>query len=191
MISKTVDNLSRINTSLVFHKYAALGSLCVSLVLSIVVFLQANQDPIVVIDRGEKRDYMMGDKESYNLTEEDVKAFVVSYVKNRYTWEEFVPREIVGRLSCITTKGFKKKIEKMLGNLKHEGKESERVEQYVAFIRPRLEEGRSFVSFDRILRINGIPLATPGEISLDIIRGARTACNPIGLYVNGITEYKQ
>ena len=188
---KTVDNWNKINKSLGVHKHIALGSLLLSLVLSIIVLVQGERKPIVVIDKGETRAYTTGDREGYRLSEEDVKGFIASYVKKRYSWAEFEPKEMVENLSCTTTEGFRAKLEKALGNIKHESGEAETVEQYAAFINPRLEGDRSFATFDRILRINGIPLATLGEISLDIVQGKRTDCNPVGLYVNGTTEYER
>ena len=185
---KTTNNWNRINASLGVHRYVAFGSLSLSLILAFTVLLQGQRKPIVVVEKNGERSYALGDPDGYRLTEDDVERFIVSYVKNRYTWGRFAPKEIIGRLSCTTTKGFRRKLEKLLGNAKHEDGD---VEQYAAFIRHRLEEGRSFATFDRILRINNIPLASPGAVSLDITPGKRTDCNPVGLYVNGTTEYEQ
>ena len=191
MKPRAIDNWIRMNSSLAFHKYTAFASLCLSLVLAAVVFLQANQNPIVVIDKGGARVHTVGDRGGYELTEGDVEGFIASYVENRYTWTGFAPKKIVESLSCTTTEGFRKKLETALGDAKHQNKDGETVEQYAAFVKPRLKDDRSFASFDRILRINAIPLASPQEIALDIVQGARTDCNPVGLYVNGVTEYER
>ena len=51
-----------------------------------------------------------------------------------------------------------------------------------------LQEKLTLASFDLIMNIENVPIAVRKEVGLQIIQGKKTACNPMGLYVNGIGE---
>ncbi len=124
------------------------------------------------------------------LTEEDIARFVERFILRRYSWKEFIPKAITGKLSCIVTENFLLKLKENLAKKKTaEGKT--KVEQYAAFIRSTLQEGQALASFDRILRINGVPIISPVELSLSIVERQRTECNLTGLYVNGLKEFSK
>ena len=82
----------------------------------------------------------------------------------------------------------RQKLTSLLGKEKHDNIK-EKIEQYIAFIRPSLSDSSSQVQFDRIIRINNIPIIVPTKLELSIIQDHKTRCNPTGLYVNGATEY--
>ena len=112
-------------------------------------------------------------------------------LKSRYTWAEFQPQEILEKIACLTTKRFRQKLAPLFWERQNTTKKDKRVEQYAAFVRTQLGDTQTMVTFDRVLRIDGIPLATPAKVALNIIQGEFTPCNPVGLYVHGLTEYEQ
>ena len=185
----TLHNWLNLNREKVFYQFLALFSVLTSCFLAMVVLVQLGKLPIVVIQENEKRVYQVGNPKGYELTEGDVKNFVARFIKSRYNWTEFHPQKILEKITCLTTRGFRQKLAPVLGEIKHD-EQDKRVEQYAAFIRPILGDTQTIVNFDRVLRIDGIPLATPTKMALDIIQGEFTPCNPVGLYVHGATEYK-
>ena len=155
--------------------------------LALLLFFKINEDPIVVVYNGENKEYLIGERKNDVLTQSDLKRFIVDFVKHRHTWEQFDPEAILDGISCKLTKGFLKKLEKKLKAKKRKrGKDD--LSQYAAFVRVRIDDGKFSALFDRVVRINGLPLVTASGVSLDIVRDARTGCNPRGLYVNGIVE---
>ena len=191
MTKKTFcDNWKDINGQLAWYRYMAISSLVLSLLLSLSVTVQTYRPPIVVVkEKGKK--YHMGKREEIDITEEDVRGFASEFIGRLHTWENFHPDKILEGISCIVTPGFRGRLKKTLGDKEYEGKDGQSLEQYAAFIKPRLAEGRTFVSFDRIVRVGGIPLATSMEAALGVVQDGRTPCNPIGLYVDSLSEYER
>ena len=185
----TLNNWLSLNAKKVFYQYLALVSVLTSLLLTALLLAQLDSPPIVVIQEEEKRFYKVGSSNSYELTENDVKNFVARFIKSRYNWTEFHPQEILQKIACLTTKKFRQKLAPLLGKTKH-NEQDKRVEQYAAFVRPELSDTQTLVTFDKVLRIDGIPLATPTKLALNIIQGEFTPCNPVGLYVHGLTEFR-
>ncbi len=135
-----------------------------------------------------EKSYHVGLKNEEVVTEEDVARFVERFILRRYSWKEFIPGAITENLSCIATGSFLLKLRENLAK-KKQGDGKTKVEQYAAFIKSTLQEGQALASFDRILRINGVPIVSPMELSLSIVQRQRTECNPTGLYVNGLKEF--
>ncbi|MDH5582147.1 MAG: hypothetical protein OEY33_09610, partial [Bdellovibrionales bacterium] len=102
----------------------------------------------------------------------------------RYSWENINPSILVRNLSPISTNGFLKKLR---AELKKEKEGS--FKQTITNLEIVLTEKESFAKFDKIFKINNIPLIVPTEISLKVIQGERSKWNPMGLYVDGIVEH--
>ncbi len=179
------------NRLLKFYQMASSILLLMGLILSMAIFVLTDDRTVtVVLQEGKERSYYIGRREGV-VTKNDVKEFIKTFIQNRYTWEEFNPEKIIDRIRCLTTLAQQKELIKSLGKNNYQNQDGKKIEQYVAFIVPRVENTGSFVSFDRILRINGSPLAVPLNFSLGIIQGQRTHCNPMGLYVSKILETDQ
>ncbi len=188
-MNRTLNNWWQINTKYKRCQYLAFLSVLANLILASATFLLLDPVPIVIIEKEGEKEYKVGNRGNFELTEGDIKTFVTQFIKSRYTWTEFNPQKTLQKLSCITSRGFHKKLASVLGKTKHDGKDK-RVEQYAALIRPKLQDTHAIVSFDKVLRINGTPLATPTKLALAIVQGKRTHCNMKGLYINGLTEYQ-
>ena len=55
-------------------------------------------------------------------------------------------------------------------------------------IQPTVTEEKAQVTFDRIIRVEGVPVLAPMELEFELIKGKATRWNPQGLYINGITQ---
>ena len=189
MTNRTLDNWRAINAHLFWYRLFAVFLFFISSFLAFLFLAKMTEAPIVVVKDGEEKSYLAGERVPEEITEANVESFIVDFVRSRYTWQEFDPATIAAKLDCVGTEEFLKKLEESLGKKKHTNKEGQSVEQYAARIVPKLEKDTSFASFDRILRINGVPLATPSQVAVSIIREGPTACNPLGLYVDSLVEY--
>lgn len=186
--NKTVDNWKAINKSLFLYKVIGIGAILVGLFSSMTSLYLVNADPIIAMVKNDRKTYIQGSKNTFTVTSEDVEDFVIRYTHTRYDWKEFDPMRILKDLECITTKTYRKKLLKLLGEEKHNNKD-EKIEQYISYVRPVLGKNEAHASFDRVIRINNIPIIVPTELDLTIIQDVKTRCNPTGLYVNGATEY--
>ena len=171
------------------YKLLGVGCLALSFVLAGLLLWQANQNPIVVMLKNGEQVFLAGKRKSVELSNASVERFLLEFVKRRYNWEFFNPPQILKRISCLSTPEFRARLKKVLGKKTLTESKDGNLEQYVAFIRPVLKEDRALVSFDRVLRMGGMPLASHVQLSLKIIQGDRVGCNPLGLYVHGVSEY--
>lgn len=164
-----------------------------------VFFVKAN--PIVVTDSCGEKIFHEGKREQIKITDEDVKAFIVTWISLRYTWKEYDPDKISKSIAPLSTDGLQEKLNAVLGRQKAQNsappgsspassqdQRTQKIEESVTNIEVTLTEHDALASFDRIVRINGIPVILPSQVSLQIVQGAATRWNRLGLYVNGIIE---
>lgn len=196
-----LDQWISLNRILVLYKGMGviLGAICFS--LTILSFYLATYPPVVVIQDGDQRRFYYPEKKRVHLSEDNVADFIVKYVNLRYTWENFDSEVILQNISPLTTKGLLRKIEKEIRKesrskkygkygKKSTGKTHKIIKQTVANINPMVTQDQSSVSFDRIIRVDGIPLIAPTYMSFRIVKGRSTVWNPMGLYVDGITIHE-
>ena len=176
----------------ILHLYkiigVTLGVTC--LVLTVLSFYLATNPPVVVVDDGRQRVFHYSEKRGVELSEIDIAAFITNYVKLRYAWEELDPVVILQNISPLTTKGLLKRIKRQIKRESGKRKSSKKIKQTVANIKPTVTPSQSLASFDRIVRIDNIPLLAPAQVSFRIVRGVSTKWNPMGLYVDGITMHE-
>lgn len=173
-----------------FHKRIILSLLGIICVLVLVVLFARNTKPLVV-----ERDHLVFralsvEKSEIKPTKEALAELVTEFIKARYEWESFAPQIIIKKLVPFTTEDLRSKFLEEFGKKGFQNKPGESVEQSVARIKPDISDKAILASFDRILRINGIPVVVPTEISLLLSEGPKTFFNPLGLYINGLIEYE-
>ncbi len=184
-----INHWYQLHRVLRLYKLLGIGCLLLSFLLACLLIWQLNQAPAVVAIKGEEQTFLMGERRPVEISNRMVEQFILEFVERRYTWKAFNPQQILERISCLSTPELRKRLQKALGDKAHTESKGESLEQYVAFVRPVLKEDSALVSFDRILRMEGMPLASPVQLSLKIVQGERVPCNPLGLYVHGVNEY--
>ncbi len=130
-------------------------------------------------------------RSSIEVTDDDVVEFVRQWIVNRFEWERLSEDALVRNLSATTTEGLLSKVREQFKSGAEKEFKDKSVAQYVSKnIRVDLAQNKVVASFDRILRVNGIPLIDPAELRLSLVQGTKTRLNPHGIYVNGVTEHK-
>lgn len=157
--------------------------------LCIAVLFSNNGTPLVVERKDSVFIPLAVQSESISATKESVAELVSLFVSLRYEWPNFNPEQIIKNIEPLTTEGLRSKLLLEFGKKSHQNKEGSSIEQVVARVRPDVSEKAVLATFDRILRVNGVPIAVPTEISLSLVEGPKTAVNPIGLYINGVIEH--
>lgn len=167
----------------------------VVVILALHGFYQATLPPIVVTEKCDGKTFHDGKREALKITDSDVKQFIENWIGLRYNWSEFNPEMIVRNIEPVSTFGFVEKLKEIFGKKKADNspgnRKDDKLEEMVTNIRVTLSEKDALASFDQILRINGIPLIVPTEVSLQIVKGSPTRWNPLGLYVNGAVEHEE
>ncbi|MCI5072647.1 hypothetical protein MRY82_06895 [bacterium] len=173
--------------SLELFKYLSLVVIVALLISSASIFYLVNK-PFLAYDR---KDQSVKELAALQMQPGDLKDFIQKFVKQRYTWAEFDPQKLVYNLRPMITKRFSKDLVAYLGKDKAKNKQGETIEQYVTRIKPIVTDTAAFAVFDRILRINDIPIIVPVQLRLNIIQGRKTRFNPFGFYVDKIMEFEK
>ena len=178
-----------VNSLLRTHKLINLSLILICILQVLVIFVMYFNDPIVVIQNGENQRYLSGQRVNIPISEETVKIFVKDFLKIRYEWKEFDPKSMSKSLSPIATKSLNNKLFDLL-TMEEKEFRGKKTSQAITNISVSVSQDEVVASFDKLLKIEGIPIPIPTTVSLNIVRGSSNAWNPVGLFVNGIIESK-
>ena len=167
-----VNQWGAFGKTMMFYRWLSLISvmLAIAAVTALVVFF--NRNPLVVAMECEKKHFYMAQRLPVAIEGQDVEMFTKSFIRAFYGKNEH---------ECTMTQGLENKLKKLKETRK-------KINQYVGRIEVVLQEKLTLASFDLIMNIENVPIAVRKEVGLQIIQGKKTACNPLGLYVNGIGE---
>lgn len=173
-----------------FHKRLIMSLMGLVGVLALIVILAGNDTPLVVERDNLYYRPLAAERSDIKPTKESVAELVTDFIKVRYEWDSFQPQVIVKKLEPYTTEAFRDKLLEEFGKKDAQNKPGESIEQSVSRIKPDISEKAVMASFDRVLRINGVPVVVPTEVSLLLSEGPKTFFNPMGLYINGLIEHE-
>ncbi|MEZ4743999.1 MAG: hypothetical protein R3B45_16385 [Bdellovibrionota bacterium] len=179
-----------INSLLRTHKLINFSLLIICLIQLIIIILINFEDPIVVIKENQKQYYQMGHREDIPLSEEVVRDVVERFLRLRYEWSDLDPKSIETSLSPLVTKGLKGKLYQVLSHLKENEFQGKKTSQSIVNLEIQVTKENIIASFDKLLRIENIPIPVPTTVSLSIIRESPNYWNPTGLMVNGLIEHQ-
>ena len=151
----------------------------------------ATLPPVVI----EKSGGSMARHSSYrskndDITTEEIKRFVRTFIGNHYGRSSTDDDESKGFLSVkpLVTEDFYSLI---LRESKKRNPGLRDISQYVGNLKVSVTEKDVVATFDKIIRIKGIPMVSPSQVSLKILKDSPNRFNPWGLYVNGLVVYEE
>ena len=159
-------------------------------VLGALVFIKTHENPIVVVLNDKESSFYSGERKRVEINKKNIENFILEYVKLRYIFRNLNPKTISQNIIHITTKGFREKTFYFLKNLKRKKLKGKKVSQNISNIIINVSKNETIASFDKILRINNIPLVIPVKIKIHLLRDTKTKLNPIGILINGETIYE-
>lgn len=189
--TKTLQVWTDINALLRTHKLINLGLMLVCVLQVFVIGWLYAADPIVVIKTGEHQQYLAGQRKNSPLSEKSVAEFVRKFLHLRYEWDELDPQAKRQSLAPLVTAGLQQKLFKLLTHLKDKEFQGKETSQAIVNVKVSVTEEKVVASFDKLLRLAGVPIPVPTTLSLHIIKGTANVWNPIGLLVNGVIEYQE
>lgn len=187
---KTENQWKEINRNLQFYKLLALLGACGTIISLIMSAFGAFSNPVVVLKDGTQNCFVNAKRASVEVTDDDISEFIKKWVANRYEWEDLDEEELIRNLSPFTSEGLLAKIREQFKKGPEKEFKDKAVTQYVSKnIQFSFTNDKVTATFDRVLRLSGVPLIDPAQISFSLVRGTKTRLNPQGIYVNGITEH--
>lgn len=180
-----------INALLRTHKLINLGLVMVCVLQVFVIGWLYMADPIVVIKEGKRQQYHVGQRANLPISEAAVEEFVRKFLRIRYEWDKLDPQAKRQSLTPIVTTGLQKKLFQLLTHLKNKEFQGKETSQAIVNVKVSVTQEKVVASFDKLLRLAGVPIPVPTTLSLHIIKGTPNVWNPIGLVVNGIIEHQE
>lgn len=190
-ILSPIDQWLGINREIKLYKVAILFLGLLVLTQLLISLTSQNKAPIVIHTQGEQREYHIGKRELNGLTQDDVRAFLREFIKTRYnlngddlslTLKNIVPFSTDGYLAALSRE-MERDFSSSQGQIKS-------FEQYVSRIEVIVSDDQALARFDKIIRLNGLPLVVPTEASFQIVKAKATRWNPYAILVNGVTEHE-
>lgn len=181
-IWKAQENLIR------FYKLLSIGLGSVVLLLVVFVMLAFFRDPIVVVKDGAMQEFYPSKRARAEVQKADVEAFSKRFLTALYVWPEFNGEKLAREIGPLAEDALVGKI--LDAQAQKYGKQfkDKKLSQAITFVKVEVQDDRVLCRFDRVLKIEGIPLVIPTEVSLAMLQGSQTDMNPMGIYVSGITE---
>jgi len=180
-----------LNRLMSFYRGIGVFFFLVSMISWIMMGFFLLKDPIVVVLSQKDKIWIHGENKKVPIEKEDIIEIVKKFIEHRYQWKKINLTEMFQNIHPMTTSGLFSKIEDDVTNFVKKEMKDKRFSQTVSNIEVKILKNSITASFDRIIRINELPLIAPLELSLEIVSGSRTPLNPIGLYVNGIIEHQR
>ena len=171
-----IDQWRSLNVILKAYKIIGLILGIVTIGQTSIIFYLIYKPPIVVALKDGIKHFYYPEKSNGIMEAKDVQRFVSDYLHLRYGGGENIIRDI----EPLTTPPFLKKEKKAIIK-------KEVIAQAVANVNVEVTDKSTIASFDRILRVKGIPIVVPTKASFRIVKDAPTRWNPRGLYIDGVS----
>lgn len=170
------------------YKLISLAACVFAVMMGVALIASHFKNPFVVIAKNHDVEFYPTQRTAVPLEKAAVEQFTKQFLVSLYVWGEFNSEKIARSISPFTEGALADKVigtqsQKYLKDLggKH-------LAQSLAFVEVSVLADRVVCKFDRILKIQGIPLIIPTETTLSLIQGDQTDFNPMGIYVGGIKE---
>ncbi len=164
----------------------ALGMLAVSML--VVTLVVSFRDPILVIRSEGLQEFYPSSRARAVVEKNDVEAFSKRFLAALYVWPVFDAQALAKEIGPFAEEALISKV--IETQIQKYGKDfkGKKISQAITFVNVHVMPDRVVCNFDRVLKIEGIPLLIPMEVTLSMIQGGATRLNSMGVYVSGILE---
>lgn len=190
VVKSALDQWVQVNNQVRLYKLIGAVVGIIGVILLGVILFQSLKSPLVVYDDGSQKIPYVAATREFKIDEEQIRRFLIEYLYLYHKWDKLEPEQILKQIGPFTTEGLIEKIQAQLLERKNKDFKRQEVSQDIAHIKVKISEKEIIVTFDKIFHIASIPLVLPTQVSFQIINGATTKWNPMGLYVNGILEHE-
>ncbi len=179
-----------LNRELDRQKLLSLILSAINAILVIVITYLVLSPPLVITEDRGKKDYSIARRVNVEVTSRDLEDVASQFILARYQWDQFDRTSIVKGITPFITNKLTGKIKKELTKLAKQFPKDKLISQSVANIQSEVTMEKIKVSFDRILKVDGLPLVTPIEVEFLMMEGNSNQLNPLGIYINNIIQYE-
>ena len=174
----------------VLHLYRlfSLGLGSLSALLVVVLIVQSFRNPVVVVRSNGEQEFYPTERKAAPLEKGDIEAFTKRFLASVYVWSDFNGQTLAHEIAPFAEDGLAQKVIDGQGQKYAKELKGKHLAQAITFVSVEVFDDRVIAKFDRVLKIEGIPLIIPSEVTLSMVQSDPTRLNPMGIYVSGITE---
>ncbi len=167
---------------------ACLGVLVLG--LSVTLIASYFRDPIVVVKTNSETEFYPSTRAKTAIGKSEVTQFTKQFIAALYVWPQFETETLKKEVSVYLEDELLEKL--MAAQVQRYVKElkNKKMSQAVTSIEVEVLPDKVVARFDRLLKIEGVPLVIPTELNISMIEGPRTRLNPMGIYISGILEHE-
>jgi hypothetical protein len=189
MTKNTISNIWTAQERVLhLYKLLSFGMGILALVLVAVLAGQGFRNPIVVVKSGERQEFYPTNRLRTPLAKVDVEDFTRKFLSSLYVWNEFNPVTLVKEISPYVDENLIPKFVEAQSQRYLKELKGKNLQQAITFVKVEVQNDRVVCTFDRVLKIEGIPLIIPSAVTLWMTQGEPTQFNPMGIYITSITE---
>lgn len=189
MTKNTIPNIWTAQERLLhIYKLLTFAISIIALVLVIVLIAQGYQNPIVVLKSGEIQEFYPAERKIAPIGKNEVEEFTKKFLVSLYVWNEFNAQKLAKEIGPFTDEDLIPKFVEAQNKRYVRDLNGKKLEQAITFLKVDIQPDRVNCTFDRILKIAGIPLVIPTSVTLWMTQRDPTRVNPVGIYVTSITE---
>jgi hypothetical protein len=181
-IWKAQENMIR------FYKLLSIGLGVVVVLLLVFVMVAFFRDPIVILKGATTQEYYPSSRAKAELQKSDVEAFSKRFLTALYVWSGFSGEKLAKEIAPLAESPLVAKIVDAQTQKYGRQFKDKKLSQAITFVSVEVTDDRVVCRFDRVLKIEGVPLVIPTEVTLAMLQGSQTDLNPMGIYVSGIAE---
>ena len=170
------------------YKLLSLGLGSFGVLVVVILVVQAFRNPIVVVRFNGEQEFYPTDRKRASVEKADVEAFSKRFLASVYVWNDFDSVNLGHEIAPFAEDGLAQKVVGGQGQKYAKELKGKHLAQAITFVNVEVFDDRVVARFDRVLKIEGIPLIIPTEVTLSMVQGDPTRMNPMGIYVSGITE---
>lgn len=146
------------------------------------------KNPIVIVQSGVQIEYYPSVRKPVEIGKADIELFVKEFLRAFYVWSDYKADRLKKEIIPYVEEELLNKIMESQNQKYERDLKGRKLSQAITFVEIEVLNDKVIARFDRILKIDGVPLVVPTEISLNMIKGTATRLNPLGVYISGVTE---
>ncbi len=174
----------------VLHLYRVASLALAAVTILVISFLIAERfrNPVVIVRSQTAQEFYPTERKPAQIEKSDVETFTKQFLANLYAWKDFDGSKIARAIAPFSEDALVAKVVDAQSQRYVKELKGKRLAQAITFVEVKVLEDRVNCRFDRVLKIEGIPLVIPTEVSLSLVQGEQTYFNPMGIYVTTIAE---
>ncbi|OQW48800.1 MAG: hypothetical protein A4S09_13460 [Proteobacteria bacterium SG_bin7] len=173
-----------------FYKVATTAFGGITFILLIALVASCFRDPIVIVKTEQGPEYYVGERKKIEIGKTEIERFTKGFISALYVWNNFESEALKKEISIFVEDELLEKI--MAAQIQRYVKElkGKKMSQAITSVVVDVLSDKVLARFDRLLKIDGVPIVIPTELTLSMIQGTQTRINPMGIYISGILEHE-